>query len=150
MKCTTTILLVLFIAAGTLAAPGADAGFFEKKKPERTEKPDWMTRPQRYENLPAMHFSSGILQQEGHTGWKLGDISIQLAKDCIINGDDSASLSAGSEAVVMGPRVGDTIVAWSIRMLKPSFDVGLTESYGVQLRPSTSNSNLGEMINAPQ
>ncbi len=151
MKRITVITLAMVFALGVVAAPSADAGWFNKKKSDRTEKPDWMKKPQRYDG-PTMSFHSGVLQQDGWTGWKLGETKIQFAKECLITsgGVAGGTLDAGRKAVVMGPRFGDTILAWSVRVEKPDFMMGRTPSSEVQLQYSETNSNCGEVISAPR
>ncbi|MDX2474781.1 MAG: hypothetical protein QNL91_13860 [Candidatus Krumholzibacteria bacterium] len=152
MKRITVLLLALVMALGVVATPEASAGWFKKdKKPERTEKPDWMKKPQRYEG-PRMSFHSGVLQQDGQTGWKLGETSIQFAKDCLIttDGAEGGYLDAGREAIVMGPKFGDTILAWSIRVTQPDYTSGRNQNGDVQLIVSETNPNCGEIVEAPQ
>lgn len=151
MKRFTIMALVAALALGTLVAPGAEAGWFKKSKPKRTEKPEWMKEPQRYE-VPMMDFHSGVLQQDGTSGWKLGDLSIQFDKDCLIttDGAEEAYLAAGRGAIIMGPRVGDTILAWSVRVTRPDFEVSRTVSSDTQLKPSDTNPACGEVIRAPR
>ncbi len=152
MKRITILMLALIFVLGTVAAPGADAGWLNKKKPKRTEKPEWMKQAQRYDKVPTMSFHSGVLQQDGISGWKLGETSIQFAKDCYISTDgvEGGSLDAGRDAVVMGPKFGDTILAWSVRVQKPSFTMGRTVSNEVQLQYSDTNPDCGEVIQAPR
>ena len=152
MKRITVLLLALVMALGVVAAPEAGAGWFKKdKKPERTEKPDWMKKPQRYEG-PRMSFHSGVLQQDGPSGWKLGETSIQLTKDCLItvDGAEEGYLDAGRDAIVMGPKFGDTILAWSIRVTQPDYTSGRNQNGDVRLIVSETNPNCGEIVEAPQ
>lgn len=151
MKRITIITLALVFVLGVVAVPSADAGWLKKDKAKRTEKPDWMKKPQRYEG-PTMSFHSGVLQQDGWTGWKLGETKIQFAKECLITADgvEGATLDAGREAVIMGPRFGDTILAWSVRVLKPSFAMGRSMNSDVKLQYSETNRDCGEVISAPR
>lgn len=152
MKRTMILMTALVLALGAVSAPDADAGWFNKDKAQRTEKPEWMKKAQRYNDLPTMSFHSGVLQQDGISGWKLGETNVQFAKDCRITTDgvEGASLDAGREAVVMGPKFGDTILAWSVRIQQPEFSVGHTTSSEVQLQYSETNPNCGEVIKAPR
>ncbi len=151
MKRITVVTLALVFVIGVFAAPNADAGWFNKKKSDRTEKPDWMKKPKRYDG-PVMSFHSGVLQQDGWTGWKLGETKIQFADECLITTDGVAGgvLDAGSNAIIMGPKFGDTILAWSVRVQKPDFMTGRAPNSEVQLKYSESNSNCGEVITAPR
>ncbi len=150
MKRITILTLALAFTLGTVMAPEAGAGWLKKDGPKRTEKPEWMKKPQRYDG-PAMSFHSGILQQDGWSGWKLDEMKIQLAKDCLIttDGAEEGSLDAGRKAIVMGPRFGDTILAWSIRVTKPDFTIGRNVGSEVQLIYSDTNQDCGEIISAP-
>ena len=51
---------------------------------------------------------------------------------------------------VMGPKIGDTILAWSVRVTKPEFTMGRTVDSEVQLQYSNTNSRCGEVIHAPR
>lgn len=152
MKRITIILLVLAFAAGAVAAPEAEAGLFKKDKSKRTDKPEWMKKPQRYEDMPAMSFHSGVLQQDGWTGWKLGELKLEFAKDCEITaaGSEEGFLDAGRQAFVMGPRVGDTIVAWNVRVSAAVLETAPTVHANVEAIESETNPNCGEIVRAPQ
>jgi hypothetical protein len=152
MKRITITLLVLAFVAGAVATPDAEAGLFKKDKSKRTEKPDWMKKPHRYDNAPRMSFHSGVLQQDGWTGWKLGELKLQLAKDCFITSDgvETGTLDAGRQAFVMGPRVGDTIVAWSVRVNQQWVPESNTYDSNVELKKSEANPNCGEITRGPQ
>ena len=152
MKRITVTILTLVIALGLVTASEAGTGWFKKSKAPRTEKPDWMKKARRYENLPAMSFHSGVLRQDGWTGWKLGELKLQLAQDCLITteGADNGSLRAGRQATVMGPRVGDMIVAWSVRINQASVPAPAMHDANLVLRKSETNPNCGEKVGAEQ
>jgi hypothetical protein len=151
MKRTIIAGLVLVLTAGVFAAPGVEAGLFKKSKSKRTEMPEWMQAPRRFDRAPTMAFVSGTLDQDGWTGWKIGETKLQFAEDCQISSEGAAisSLEAGTEVVVMGPRVGDTIVAWSVRVQKPDFSVGRKVDHETELIYSETNPNVGEIVKAP-
>lgn len=154
MKRTALITFLLAFAIGAVVAPDASAGMFNKNKgkAKRTEKPEWMKQPRRFDNQPTMAFQTGVLQQDGWTGWTLGDLSLQFTKDCVVmeDGAESGNLTAGRTAVVMGPKFGDTILAWNIRVLKPSFAYPSGPGEGVQIEYSDTNPNCGEIISSPK
>ncbi len=152
MKRITVTLLMLVVAAGLFAGPDAHAGLFKKDKPKRTEKPAWMKQPHRYDNLPTMSFHSGVLEQDGWTGWKLGGTKLQLTKDCLISAEDSEEgfLDAGRRAFVMGPKVGDTIVAWSVRVSQIPAPIQNAYDGNTTVEKSTVNPNCGQIKNAPE
>ena len=144
--------LALALVVGVLGAPHAEAGLFNKKKPKRTEKPEWMKEARRFEDTPKMSFLAGTLQQDGWSGWKVGETTLQFAKDCRFTsgGVEVTDLDPGSEVLVMGPRIGSTILAWSVRVQKPDFMVGRNVSSEAQLVYSEANPDCGEVISAPQ
>jgi len=152
MKRITVTLLVLIFTAGLIVAPDADAGWLKKDKPKRTEKPDWMKKPHRFENMPTMSFHSGVLEQDGWTGWKLGETKLQFAEDCVIIADGAVDgvLDAGRPAIVMGPKVGDTIVAWSVRISHIEAPIQNTYDSEVSVEKSEANPYCGEIKNAPE
>lgn len=152
MKRITATLLALIFAFGLGVAPDADAGWRKKDKPKRTEKPEWMKKPHRYGDGPTMSFHSGVLQQDGWTGWKLGETKLQFAKDCVFTGDGAAEgvLDAGRRAFVMGPRVGDTIVAWSVRVGYIEAPIENSDDSNVSVEKSEANPHCGEIKDAPQ
>ena len=151
MKRTAMTTLALAFLIGVIAAPEAGAGWFDKKPPKRTEKPEWMKKPQRYEG-PVMSFHSGVLQQDGWSGWKLGETKIQFSKECLIttDGAEEGFLDAGRNAIVMGPKFGDTILAWGVRVTRPDFTLGPSVNSEVQLKASDTSSDCGEVISAPR
>ncbi len=151
MKKFAILGLALVFTCGVLAAPQAEAGWFNKKKPKRTEKPAWMKQAQRYDNVPEMSFLSGELKRDGWHGWKVGEVKIQFAKNCkiMLEGVEGASLDSGRSVMVMGPRVGDTIMAWNISMARPSFGYSSNYSPEVVLRQSNVSADCGEVIRAP-
>ncbi len=151
MKRITVLALALVVALGVMNAPDAGAGWLNKKKPKRTEKPEWMAMPKHFDG-PKMAFHSGILQQDSFSGWKLGEMKIQFAKNCEITTDgvDRGYLDAGRKAVVMGPRIGDTILAWSVKVAQPDFMAGGRSTEEVELETSEADPNCGEIIRAPR
>lgn len=144
--------LALALVVGVLAAPPAEAGLFKKKKPKRTEMPEWMKEPKRFEDTPRMGFVAGTLERDGWSGWKVGDMSLQFSKNCRFTsgGVELTDLDPGSEVLVMGPRIGTTLVAWSVRVQQPDFMVGRNVGNETQLLVSEANPDCGEVIQAPQ
>jgi len=150
MKRFTILLLAVSFSLGVLVVPTANAGWRGKDKPQHTEKPEWMKRPQRYEGAP-MTFHSGLLQQDGITGWKLGENDIRFTPDCVITseGAEKGYLATGREAIIMGSKIGTTIFAWSVRVMAPDFSSGNNSDRDIQLKPSTTNPACGEITKAP-
>ena len=109
------LVLVLAIAAGD----PAQAGIFGKSKQKDTkELTTW-----RYDRLPSMSFVRGTVGRDAMTDWHVDQIQVHLAKKCrIVDSDgEKARMSDGDEVVIMGPRIGNTVVAWHIRVLDASF-----------------------------
>jgi hypothetical protein len=144
----TTICLGLALVLTAVAATGADAGMFGKKKKEkRTEKAEEEMTPRRFDKFPNMRFMGGTLTQDAHTGWRLGDTPLYLGKDCVISveGSDSGSLEEGREAVVMGSMVGGMINAWSILVMQPVYKtVGMGDSQ--ELKEPGNDPRVGKIL----
>ena len=122
MKNRLNILVpVLILALVVTCGDTAVAGLFGRSKDKDTEKE---LKTWRFDRQPTMNFARGILSQDSYgSGWDLGEITIHVTKKCKVIGEDGKQtvLRAGREAVIMGPRVGNTIVAWQIRILEPNF-----------------------------
>ena len=134
-------VLVLVLVAVT--GDPAQAGLFGKsKKYERTEKD---LKAWRYDRLPTMSFASGTVSRSAFTGWEMDNVQIQLKKDCAIIGHDGepARLQDGNRVMIMGSRVGDTIVAWQIRVLKPHYGYAKANSQ-VNVQWSDVDPTVGE------
>lgn len=138
----TMIILALFAAAALLTAP-AEAGLFKKSRQKTKAKDTELAESWRYDRLPAMSFHKGVLQNVGTDLWKLGTVTMQLAPGCRIEGG-SSSLQTGRTAVVMGPRSGNTIIAWSIDMQRPQASVQPQRSPGTEIVWSEADPTVGE------
>jgi len=138
MKRTLTILALLAVAA--LVTAPAEAGLFKKNKQKAApEQP----KTWRYDRLPTMAFAKGVLRNEGQGQWKLGTLNLQFGADCEVTGESGLSdLQPGREAVVMGPQVGNTIVAWRVTM-KKHLPRQRSLDGAVQIEWSESNPNVG-------
>lgn len=157
MKRTTAVLLALCLLLTTAATRDVEAAWGKKSKnkkmsDKRTEKPEAMKQSQRFEWLPTMSYQGGRLQSDGFDSWKMGDLSVRLAKDCVIDdgGVEVAELTEGRQAVIMGPRVGDTVIAWRVRVLAPDYQSATSTQPGVKLLVSEANSAVGEIVEAPK
>jgi hypothetical protein len=119
----TTLALVLVFGLATAEA-GQKKKVTRKSPPRgsRTEKTEEMKKPARYDKMPTMSYVSGRLDQEGLRGWRIGNHSLILKDDCsVMEGGEAGYLREGKKAIVMGSRVGDTIVAWSVRLVPEDF-----------------------------
>ena len=137
MKRTLTIL-ALFAVAVLLAGPAAEAGPFKKDKKKAAPAKTW-----RYDKYPDMSFHKGILQQDGRAGWKLGEFELVLAEKCVIFGEGGGRLQNGRTAVIMGARVGDTIVAWTVQMHKATVSSPKPDDKDTHIEWSTSDPTVG-------
>lgn len=155
MKRTTAILLVICLSLTLAASDDAAAGWFSKNKnkklsDKRTEMPEELKEPHRYDAKPTMTFHRGVLNRDSYTGWQVDDVSLQLARGCVVEAADAtaAILIEGREAIIMGPRVGDTIVAWRVRLLTADYDL-FNFKADTQLEVSATNPDVGKIISAP-
>jgi hypothetical protein len=144
MKRTIIITLALVLAFGLATA---EAGQRDKKtrkapkKGERTEMPEtWGAA--RYNEFPTMSYMAGMLNREGWHGWSLDGVSLILKDDCtIMTEEGDGMLQEGRKAIVMGSRVGDTMVAWSVRVMGMDYSSPTPEPYVV--REPGPNPNVG-------
>lgn len=103
-----------------------------------------------FDRDPSMSFHSGTLRRDGLAGWRVGEVALQLTADATVMGPDGQEsfLQEGREAVVMGPRFGSTMLAWSVRMLG-SQPLAAVSASNAGRKPSDSDSDVGELVNAP-
>ena len=145
MKRIITTLLALVLVFGLATAEAGQKKKVTRKSPpkgSRTEKTEEMKKPARFDRMPTMSYVKGRLDQEGLRGWRIGDYSLVLKDGCSIMADgEEAYLREGKKAIVMGSRVGDTIVAWSVRMVPEGFSSPTTPP-GVRREPG-ANPNVG-------
>ncbi|MBM4131705.1 hypothetical protein FJ250_11870 [bacterium] len=142
-------MAALVLLVGAFVAAEADAAGSGKGE-KRTEMPADYMRPNHFDRDPSMSFLSGTLRRDGLSGWRAGDMTVQLAPNAVVLGPDGEEsvLQEGREALIMGPRFGGTILAWSVRMLSP--DSGLSASTaGEVTKPSDVDPHVGELISAP-
>ena len=106
-------VLVLLVATGF--ATDTEAGLFGRNK-NKEKTGTW-----RFHRSPTMGFTSGTLSRGAIDGWELNGVRVVLGKDCKTVGTDGGTyrLQEGDNVMIMGPRAGNTIVAWQIRRLAP-------------------------------
>lgn len=123
MKNKMHILIpVLVLAVAFTAVTEASAGLFGRGDKQTREMPEkW-----RFQRSPDMNFASGTVSQDIYAGWDIQGTRLVLSKKCRIVGKDGdpGELSDGDQVVVMGPRAGNTIVAWQITILPANVRVG--------------------------
>ena len=148
MKNLKLAMICLGISLTAMVASEAEAGRIkEPPKDSRTEMPEEMKKPRRFEKLPTMHFMSGVLSLSPHSGWKIGETPLYLHEGCVINvdGDVEGSLEEGRKAVVMGAMVGEAINAWSIYLPKLDHQItGFNQS--IQLKDPGPDPNVGRIL----
>ncbi len=107
-------VLVMIVAAS--AATDTQAGLFGRNK-DKEKTGTW-----RFHRSPTMGFTCGTLSRDGIAGWELNGMRVVLAKDCTTVGAGGGTYRPreGDHVMVMGPRAGDTIVAWQVRHLAPN------------------------------
>ncbi len=153
MNRTTAFVLTLGLLAGAALAPRAEAGWRLKDKPanpKRIEMPEEFRRPHRFENQPTMQFQTGTLRREGMDDWWFGDYRLQLSAESVVIGPDGENslLQEGRQVAVMGAVNGNTMSGWSVRLLGDEMPLTLTRTE-VIIKPSDSDPDVGEIINAP-
>ncbi len=121
MKSKTLILVpaLALLLAGAVALE-AEAGLFGRDKDKDTEREltTW-----RYDRLPTMDFARGRIRKDTLSAWEIGSTQVAFSPDCKIidSFGEPCRLGDGNEVMIMGPRAGNTIVAWQVRVLKPDY-----------------------------
>lgn len=141
MKRAIPTALILMLVLGTAMAPVASAGWLDKWTNDKTES----KVPPRYDLYPTMSFHTGLLGQDVRTGWTLDGFRLALAPDCEITSEaaQGGGLDQGRKALVMGSKVGDTIVAWRIQVLKSDSGQEASDS-NIEFTPSEVDPTVGE------
>jgi hypothetical protein len=145
MKHLKLAMIFLCLAMMGMVTMEAEAGWLKKSdKKERTEKPEEMSVPHRFDRNPNMVFMGGTLSQDPLSGWKIGDTPLYLGKKCVITmaGADKGTLEEGREAVVMGVKVGEAISAWSIQVAPLYTPMQLDSGIEPEMEPG-DNPNVG-------
>lgn len=148
---TTAALCLL---AGALVASDAEAGKRrdpKKLSKDRTEMPALYTEPHHFDRDPTMSFHRGVLRRDGLAGWRVGDLHLQMRPDGLVLDPDGQQsfLQEGRDAVVMGPRVGDTMVGWNVRLLG-SESMSSASTTDVVKKPSDVTPDVGEIVSGPR
>lgn len=126
MKNLKLAMICMGLVLVAVVATEADAGWFKKdKKKKRTEKSEEEMKPNHIDCFPTMEFVGGVLTRGAHSGWKVGERPLYLAKECVItmDGEEDGWLEEGRKAIVMGAPVGDAISAWSIIVSRPEYQM---------------------------
>jgi len=138
------ILILATVALVTsLAAADAGAGWFDKSKDKDNDKKE----AHRYDLFPVASFNTGVLNRDNRTGWQLGDYNIQFVKGFSVEGEDGTEveLREGATALVMGPRYGETILAYRVQIQKPDYQ-NLGQKSEAEVKWSTVDPTVGEGV----
>ena len=137
------LMTLLTLCAVTLLLAVPPAGAWPNKKDKKDDKnPDERHKTWRYDRYPDMSFHSGTLRQNGRDGWTVGDLKLVLNKKCVVFGG-GGQLQGGRTVVVMGSRVGNTIVARTVHVQKPVPITKELNSDDTQIEWSTSDPTVG-------
>lgn len=119
MKRAIPLVLVLVLFLSTTVVQEAGAGLFNKGSQKSQES---KVAP-RYDLFPQVSFHKGVLNRGIGLAWQLDDLDLQVRSDCVITSDfgGEPSLAAGREALVMGAKLNDTIIAYRVRIMKPDY-----------------------------
>lgn len=133
-----TRILLMALALVLVTVVVVEAG------PDR-DRQDREPKTWRYDRMPSMKFLRGTLQRDLLTGWEIGQVTVQLAPDCRVVGNEGrpADLQEGRQVLVMGPRAGNTIVAWRIQVIKEAYTAGMAHP-GESIEWSDADSTVGE------
>jgi hypothetical protein len=139
MKRTTIALLIVVLGFSFATVMDADAGWFGKDKKEEAKYVP------RYDRYPTMGFQKGVLMRDARTGWRLGELNIQFMEDCQVSTDgaEEGYLQEGRTAVITGPRWGNTVVAWRVRVLAMDQTYNTFDSNVVLEEGATPNVSVG-------
>ena len=134
-----TIILALLVTV-LFGAVSAQAGWFDKK-----DKEEKAVKAFRYDYYPSMSFHVGTLRRDNYSGWRLDEVSLQLTSGAKMTsgGLEISQLPEGQKALVMGPKVGDTIVGWRVRILESDWNVTRDSSRDHEITWSTSDPTVG-------
>jgi hypothetical protein len=114
------VLVVALVAA--LAVPSALAWGLKKSKDRKPPQ-----RARCLNRAPTLHFERGTLQRSGHHGWLLDSRPIAFTKESrVVDQLDPGvrtSPREGRTAVVMGHRIGGTLVVRQATLLDPWAEV---------------------------
>jgi hypothetical protein len=114
------IVVAASLTAG-LVLPDDAAAWWGKKKSRQAESRE----TPRFDRYPTMEFVSGKLRSDGPAGWRIGNCRLALHGTCRVEDEEGRSgvrsLRDGTPAVVMGNRVGGTMIAFHVIVRKPEW-----------------------------
>lgn len=141
MKQRMILLLLGLTFLGTVSTQSVQAGWFDKKNKEETP-----AKTHRYNVFPTMSFHVGTLRRDTYSGWKLDDTPLQFMPKARITagGQEVQVLNEGTRAIIMGEKVGETLVAWRVRIMESDWNVDRDTSRDGEITWSTSDPTVGE------
>ena len=141
MKKTFLITIVL-LAAALVWTADSEAGWFDRKS---DKKSDERAKSHRYDFMPTMNYHLGTLRRDNYAGWTLDDYSVQFMPGVkVMEGGVEAALREGKQVLIMGPRLGGTIIAWRVRIMESEWEISRDTSLDHLITWSTSDSTVGE------
>ncbi len=142
MKRAIPAVLILTLALSTMGAPEAGAGWLDKWK-NKDKETENKAAP-RYDLFPTMSFHKGVLGRGPGLGWQLDEMDLQFRPDCVVTSElnGEPELSEGREVIVVGPRLGKTIIAYRVRFIKPDY-MSLGISGSAEVIPSEVDPTVG-------
>lgn len=143
MKRVIPLALIVAVTLGTLAVSDAQAGWLDKWK--KKDKKEETAQVHRFDLYPTMSFHKGTLSRGIGLSWELDNTNLLVRSDCEVVTElgGEAQLTEGREALVMGTRLGDTIVAYQVRLVKPDYMSEGTPTE-TEVMPSDSDPTVGE------
>ena len=93
-----------------------------------------------------MSFHMGTLRRSTYSGWNLNETPLQFKSGARVTerGVEVATINEGDQVMVMGSKVGETIVVWRMRVLDPDENGAQDASSDSQVIWSTSDPTVGE------
>lgn len=142
MKRTISLTLILVLALSTMVAQEAGAGWLDKFKGKNKDKDSKSSH--RYDMFATMTFHKGVLGQGSGQDWQLDDAEVQVRPDCVVTSEltGEAELASGREVIVVGTKVGDTLVAYQVRVVKPDY-MNNSKGNSSQVIPSEVDPTVG-------
>lgn len=143
MKRNTATLVTAALALVLVAQAAEAENPFAR---DRSRSGGHVEQAHRYDHFPAMEFVTGTLNRDSWTGWELDDLQLKPVKDCHVEVDGSllpGTLKSGRQALVMGHRQGDVLVAYRVRILRPTYDLGGSGLEDLEIQPSDSDPTVG-------
>jgi hypothetical protein len=136
------LVLTLMVTAALFWVADGEAGWFDK---DDRDPDDQRGKSHRYDFMPSMSYHVGTLRRDSYAGWTLDDLAVQFMPDApIMEGGMDTVLREGRQALVMGPRLGKTIIAWRVRIMESEWENSRDTSLDHLITWSDQDSTVGE------